>query len=149
MTAKPRKLKPVGEPWYKNGLSFTCTQCGECCRGDPGYVWVTVKDVALMAKEFGMSPEEFFQRHVRQVEGGYSLKELPNGDCVMYEEGTDCLVYRARPVQCRTFPFWPEYLASPKAWKRAAQRCPAIDKGKLHTLDDIERNLKLLRDVDW
>ena len=28
-------------PWYADGLPFTCTQCGDCCTGDPGYVWVT------------------------------------------------------------------------------------------------------------
>ena len=28
-----------GEPWYRDGLRFQCTQCGNCCTGDPGVVW--------------------------------------------------------------------------------------------------------------
>ena len=27
-------------PWYRDGLRFTCTRCGNCCTGAPGYVWV-------------------------------------------------------------------------------------------------------------
>ena len=27
---------PAAEPWYADGLAFTCTQCGNCCTGGPG-----------------------------------------------------------------------------------------------------------------
>ncbi|MFM7740581.1 MAG: YkgJ family cysteine cluster protein, partial [Planctomycetota bacterium] len=30
----------AAEPWYKDGLRFQCSQCGDCCTGGAGYVWV-------------------------------------------------------------------------------------------------------------
>ena len=32
-------------PWYGGGLRFTCTQCGNCCTGQPGYVWISKKEI--------------------------------------------------------------------------------------------------------
>lgn len=32
-------------PWYAPGLSFTCTQCGNCCTGEPGVVWVSDEEI--------------------------------------------------------------------------------------------------------
>ncbi len=40
-------------PWYQDGLRFTCTMCGKCCTGDPGYVWVTDEELAALAKFLG------------------------------------------------------------------------------------------------
>ena len=34
-----------------------------------------------------------------------------------------CKIHRAKPVQCRTYPFWPEFLASPFEWKAEGARC--------------------------
>ena len=36
-------------PWYADGLQFTCTQCGDCCTGDPGVVWVTDEELKAIA----------------------------------------------------------------------------------------------------
>ena len=36
-------------PWYHEGLSFTCSQCGDCCTGAPGYVWVNNEEIAALA----------------------------------------------------------------------------------------------------
>ena len=44
------------------------------------------------------------------------------------QEGT-CGVYLARPMQCRTWPFWAENLESPEAWAATAAICPGIGSG--------------------
>jgi Fe-S-cluster containining protein len=31
-------------------LNFTCTQCGNCCSGEPGYVWVTKEEIRRIAE---------------------------------------------------------------------------------------------------
>ncbi len=54
-------------PWYKDGLSFTCTQCGNCCTGEPGVVWVTEEELAKMAEVRGESIEEIRKNHTRLV----------------------------------------------------------------------------------
>ena len=40
-------------PWYRDGLRFECSQCGDCCTGAPGYVWVNKEEIASLASEAG------------------------------------------------------------------------------------------------
>jgi len=37
------------ELWYKPGLRFKCTECGACCTGAPGYVWISEKEIKAVA----------------------------------------------------------------------------------------------------
>lgn len=109
------------EPWFKKGLNFKCTGCGECCTGSPGYVWIDEKEIAEMAKFLHISEEEFVEKYTRRVENGVSLKEHPtNYDCVFLKE-RKCLVYGARPHQCKAFPWWPENLKSKKKLERSGK----------------------------
>jgi len=133
----------LADCWYQEGLRFSCTRCGGCCRGDPGYVWVAQRDIEAMAKALRMPVRRFTRRYLRKVGDRYSLVELPNGDCVFYGDG--CAVYEARPVQCRTFPFWPEYVTTPRGWAAAARRCPGVGTGRLFTAAEIEARLCELR----
>ncbi|MGO9108241.1 MAG: YkgJ family cysteine cluster protein [Thermoguttaceae bacterium] len=126
-------------PWYHAGLRFRCTQCGNCCTGAPGYVWVNKEEIASLATLLKLDVEEFEKRYVRRVGIRKSLVEFPNGDCVFFHsESRTCHVYEGRPRQCRTWPFWNSNLASPEAWEQAAERCPGCNRGKLVTLDKIE-----------
>jgi uncharacterized protein len=115
-------------PWYGDGLKFRCTACGACCTGEPGYVFVTSRDVARLAKHKGTTPEAFAKLYVRRVGSRLSLKERANGDCSMLEGGK-CSVYAVKPTACSTFPFWPEILESREAWDETAERCPGMNRG--------------------
>lgn len=129
-------------PWYREGLRFTCTQCGNCCSGEPGYVWLTRQDIERIAAALGMQVEAFARKHVRRVGLRFSLKELPNGDCTLLKrdgERTCCTAYQHRPVQCRTFPFWNEHLKSQRSWAEAAEKCPGINQGQQHSFVAIEQ----------
>lgn len=115
--------------WYANGLRFACTQCGNCCSGAPGYVWVDECDWTRIAQFLGITSEEFTRRYVRRVGHAYSLVEKPNYDCVFLTRDNGkagCAIYSVRPGQCRTWPFWNQNLKSPDAWTQAAQRCPGM-----------------------
>ena len=134
------------QPWYANGLKFACTQCGRCCGGPPGYVWVSDEDVANMAAYHKMSVAEFERKHVRAVDDNRrSLIEQSNGDCEFLREDSDgkkrCSMYEVRPVQCRTWPFWQSNLKTPRDWERTGRTCPGIDKGQTHALPVIQAAL--------
>lgn len=134
------------EPWYKDGLRFRCTGCGDCCTGAPGYVWVNKSEVIALARFLGVDVEECERRYVRKVGVRKSLVEFPNGDCVFLDENTrKCKVYDARPRQCRTWPFWRSNLKTPQAWEQTCQVCPGSGKGKLHTLEEIDRHASVMR----
>ncbi|HEX8201548.1 MAG TPA: YkgJ family cysteine cluster protein [Isosphaeraceae bacterium] len=125
-------------PWYRDGLAFGCTRCGACCTGAPGYVWVDAEEVARLARFHGVAPEEFSRRYVRQVGMRHSLIEKPGGDCVFWDRAAGCTVYPARPVQCQTWPFWSENLASPGSWEAVTQVCPGSGRGRWFRLEEIE-----------
>jgi len=141
-------------PWYKDGLRFSCSQCGNCCTGGPGAVWYTADEGHAMATALGLSDEEFSARYTREIENRRSLneRETEHGfDCVFLDRTTQpgralCSVYTARPGQCRTWPFWPENLESPQAWKAAKDRtpCHGMDNGKLYPIEQI----RIMRDLD-
>ena len=55
-------------PWYQQGLRFQCTQCGDCCTGAPGYVWVNKEEIAALAMAAGIEDVDEFERlYVRKV----------------------------------------------------------------------------------
>ncbi|MGB7323952.1 MAG: YkgJ family cysteine cluster protein [Rubripirellula sp.] len=130
-------------PWYEDGLQFECTQCGDCCSGAPGYVWVNDEEIQAMADEMDLAVDVFSNRFVRQVGVDQSLMEYPDGDCILLDPDTrKCSVYASRPTQCRTWPFWDSTLKRPKDWKETCEVCPGAGKGKLYTFDQIETQRK-------
>ena len=133
----------VRMPWYADGLRFECQRCGQCCGGAPGVVWVTPDEGEAIASYLGITVKNFYETYTRRVAKRISLTEKPNGDCVMM--GPDgCTIYAVRPVQCRTFPFWPWNLKSPADWDALAKECPGVNKGKLYSYEEIEE-LRLQR----
>jgi Fe-S-cluster containining protein len=131
----------VNSPWYRDGLDFECQRCRSCCRGEPGFVWVTAWEVAALAAALGATDSDFRRTCCREVAGRISLRERPDGDCVLLgPEG--CLAYEARPVQCRTFPFWPEHLGRPADWSRLGRECPGVNQGRRHSLREIRGALR-------
>lgn len=174
--------KPADKPWYENGLNFTCTTCGNCCTGGPGFVFVEDNEIELAAKHLGIGVAEFRDRYCRQVGTRVSFKEVrqPSGlhDCIFLTEvapkgsaGTSaaetkpasgkksakkelepgqavplnrrvCAIYPVRPLQCRTWPFWPENMKSRAAWDRAAKGCPGMNRGGRHFTKDQAETIR-------
>ena len=134
-------------PWYREGLRFHCSQCGNCCTGAPGYVWVNKEEIAHLARAAGHDDVDEFERfYVRRIGIRKSLKEFPNGDCVFFDNETrKCTVYEARPRQCRTWPFWHSNVKTEKAWKETCEICPGSGTGRLYQLDQIEAQRKVIR----
>jgi uncharacterized protein len=128
----------MSKPWFHDGLKFGCTGCGGCCTGAPGYVWVNKTEIEALANAVGIDVAEFERRYVRKIGIRKSLIEWGNGDCVFFHsESRTCEVYKIRPRQCRTWPFWPSNLASPQAWQDTAERCPGCNRGRLTPLGEI------------
>lgn len=145
----PEEKSDNKEPWYKEGLCFSCTGCGGCCTGSPGYVWISEREIEEMADFLGISPSLFCRRYVRLVDGRYSLTEKrPHYDCV-FLEGKRCSIYSVRPTQCRTFPFWPENLTSKEAWEAAKPHCEGIhDQAEKVSFEEIEHIHKIQQESD-
>jgi Fe-S-cluster containining protein len=154
---------PTG-PWYSDGLHFTCQQCGNCCTGGPGYVWLSDEELDRLAEHLKLSKRETVRKYCRKVDGKISLKEIHtrsgNYDCIflteIQPEASDgqriaqpkrgCSIYPVRPLQCRTWPFWHGNLSSRAAWDRASRGCYGMNQGRKFTREQIQE----LRDAkDW
>ena len=132
------------QPWFHAGLRFTCTRCGHCCTGEPGYVWVDEAEINALA-ELRHEPEsEFIALYTKAGARGRTLREKANGDCVFYDRELGCTVYPVRPRQCRTWPFWDSNLRTPQAWERTRSACPGSGQGELIPAEEITRRLKVI-----
>ena len=146
------------KPWYSEGLSFQCTCCGNCCTGPEGAVWFDEDEGRKMAEHLQMSHEDFLLRHSRVIDGHRSLNEheTEHGfDCEFLDRDTEpgkafCSIYEARPLQCRTWPFWPEVIRSRAAWERMRKDtpCPGMNSGPLITVEEIVSRLKKHRNAE-
>lgn len=134
----------MSNDWYAEGLRFACTECGKCCSGPPGYVWITEEECQKIAEHLGLKLEEFLQKYVRLVGHRLSLIEVKRGqnyDCI-FLEGKRCKVYEARPKQCQTFPWWPQNLKDKKSWESVAKTCEGInEQAPLVPLVQVRRQL--------
>ncbi|MCX6991306.1 MAG: YkgJ family cysteine cluster protein [Chlamydiae bacterium] len=138
--------------WIKEGLKFKCTQCGACCTGTPGYVWVSDEEIIEMSNFLKVTVEHFIKKFTRNVSGKRALLERPKTlpdlsvvyDCTFLKDNV-CTLYNYRPRQCRTYPWWPENIASKKAWEDEGTRCEGINHPDAETisLEEIQQQLSL------
>ncbi len=133
------------DPWYHAGLRFRCTQCGSCCTGAPGFVWINDEELDKLAGLLGMLRGEAEKLHTRLVGGRRSLRERANGDCIFYEKAQGCTIYAVRPGQCRTWPFWESNVRTPEDWDETRLGCPGSGQGELISAEEITRRLQVIK----
>lgn len=137
------KSKDAEVKWWSKGVRFECQGSGNCCvsRGEYGYVYLTLKDRQRFARYFKMRTSSFTRKYCEMTEGLWHLKTSANDLNCIFLKGLKCSTYKARPTQCRTWPFWPEVMDA-KSWKKeVAQFCPGVGKGKVIPADDIQKTL--------
>ena len=125
----------------EKGIYFECqADCAACCKLIGGYVFITEDEAANIARYLNCSSEEIKAYFTRPVDDRIALMDGEDEACVFLENNR-CTIYPVRPLQCRTFPFWPENFRSKSDWEQAKQMCPGIDTGKFYSLEEIEKIL--------
>ena len=128
------------EPWYRDGLCFECTRCGNCCTGAPGVVWVDDDDIRRIAEHLGTGEGEIRVMHTRPYAGRTSLQEYANGDCTFFDpQDRRCTIYPVRPQQCRNWPFWDSNVETPEAWESVQTDCPGAGRGARYSVEAIQQ----------
>ena len=139
-------------------LRFECTGCGQCCTGGGSYVVeVSRAEQRRIQRHLAISWSWFRRRYVFRFDDETeslvmvapgipasrdtraSMRSAA-GRCVFLDEQMRCRIYKVRPLQCRTYPFWPE-LMNAKAWRAEARRCEGIDRGAVVSLARIRAEL--------
>jgi Fe-S-cluster containining protein len=139
----------MDQPFYADGLRFGCERCSSCCRHDPGFVFLTRSDAETLAAQQMMGYNEFvlaFCRWIPAADGSdwLSLREKSDYDCVFWAEA-GCSVYEARPIQCRSFPFWESVVQNAEAWAATGAGCPGIGRGERRAAAEIAAALERQR----
>ncbi len=142
----------MADPFYADGFRFTCTRCSFCCRGEPGFVFLSREDLRRLLRRLGLDFKSFFEEYCTLVDTGtgmaLSLREVARDvagekascDCALWDNG-GCAVYEDRPVQCATYPFWSTIVESSASWSEEARSCPGIGAGELRSREYIEERL--------
>ncbi len=105
-----------------------CHECGgRCCTGESGNIFVSRGEIEALAAFLDLEPELFASRYLEKRGYKYSLIEQRFGDshdCIFFDRTFHgCSVYGARPLQCRSFPFWDYFKSHPEALRT---ECPGV-----------------------
>lgn len=87
-------------------------------------------DLPRMAQFLGVPIDAFESKYVSRTARHIRLRKPPDRQCHFHRDNK-CAIHPVKPVQCRTFPFWPELIESEEAWDEAAAYCPGMGRGEL------------------
>jgi len=120
-------------------MRFECQPgCIRCCE-QRGHVYVTRDDIVRLAAFLGLTRAEFRRRYLCGEAPLLRFRKQRHKQCpFLLADG--CSVHPAKPLQCSSFPFWPEILGSTAERRNTAAYCPGLNRGPLV-------NLTLAREV--
>lgn len=122
----------------RHNLRFQCQPgCTNCCT-QPGDVYLTPEDVPRIAAYLKLSPQEFQKRHCETTDGELKLIIPPDKACQFLREG-GCTIHEVKPLQCRTFPYWPEHVRNKRSWQRLSRFCPGIGVGPVLPKEEVRQ----------
>lgn len=133
-----------------HAIRFACTGCGRCCAwpGDDYIVEVSRAEQRRIQEFLGVSWAWFRRRYVTRHDDDTDSLRIPESRCVFLDAANRCRIYPVRPLQCRTYPFWPELLGQEKRWRAERRHCEGIDRGEVVPLARIQRLLKTQHRAD-
>lgn len=126
--------------FFDDGLLFACQRCGQCCTGAPGTIYVSKEEIDPIARHRRLSRMELISTCLYPFRDSYSIHEDAAGRCLFFDDG--CTIYEARPLQCRTFPFWFSNLRSEARWRRVHEQCPGIGRGRRYSRGEIMMSIQ-------
>jgi uncharacterized protein len=133
-------MTEIKKRFYDDGLPFECTACGECCKLGGGFVYPTPEDLSFLAQLKDMTLDAFKKLFTDKHEKRIVLKNNGN-DCIFWSDNK-CQVYNARPLQCRTYPFWPTNLKSTYRWNIIKGECEGIGQGRIYSKIEIKQIMR-------
>lgn len=146
----------------ENGIEFACQMCGKCCRGfNEGEVYLYKDDILRLAKFLKIKGtkglREFADKYLKLVDDSFFWKEPgeQRGKTYRYKtlgykftgedehcyflKNNKCSIHKARPFQCRSFPFWQMMVSSRKNFEDYTKKCKGLQtlRGKFYTKEEI------------
>lgn len=131
--------------WYTSTpVRFECTGCSDCCKRD-GMVEFTSEDIARISAHRGEDPEVFKALYLEESHGALVVVVSTTEPCIFLDDHGRCGVHEVKPIQCSSYPFWPELLTSEHAWQEEAHACEGIGRGE--PIGSTEVNARTLKEL--
>ena len=125
-------------------MRFACQPgCTNCCE-QQGFVYLTEEDILRLAGYLEMTVRAFEQRYVYRTRNLRRLRVPRHAQCEFLQDG-GCSVHAAKPLQCASFPFWPELVGSKRKWNAAGGYCPGIEKGELVQITAVRETAERMK----
>lgn len=91
-------------------LEFSCTRCGLCCK-EEGYVFFSYSDISRASRYLKITPMDFIKKYLKYNEDLEHYIEVTKSlPCLFLDNKNGCKINDAKPEQCKTFPYWKEYM---------------------------------------
>lgn len=95
-----------------------------------------------IAEYLGLSPATFRKRYgVRRDRetSMWAIETVEGRGCTLLTDERQCSVHSVKPLQCSSYPFWPEMISDRKEWEEAKSFCPGLDRrgGRLYSEEEI------------
>jgi Fe-S-cluster containining protein len=129
---KCQQEQRIMRPFFEvQPLHFSCTGCGRCCEtAGEYYVFLSRAESERIRTHLQLSVSWFRRRYLNRLDDGtLVLASTPDERCIFLAQDGKCTIYTVRPVQCRTYPFWPELAGNRRAWQQESNRCEGINQG--------------------
>ena len=126
----------------QNDIKFEClADCSNCCKLSDGFVFLDENEAEKIADYLKTDEANFLNFFTRIIDDHLALVDGDEDNCVFLEDGK-CMVYEVRPLQCRTYPFWPSNMKTKDRWALTKEDCPGIGKGRNYSQQDISDILR-------
>lgn len=91
-----------------------------------------------------LTSEAFEAKYLFRTKNLRRLRIPRNVQCVFLSpEG--CRIHSVKPLQCSTFPYWPELLDNPMEWEKTKEWCPGMSHGPLVNIKLANKQVKEMR----
>ena len=120
--SRPRSIRL--DKIKKVSFSFSCTQCGRCCR-EEGFVFFSRETIRKAARIVNLSVNEFTARYLIQTKLGFA-HHVKEGSACAFLMKNRCTINDVKPKQCATFPYWTEYVDSQGNLKGFDRKCKGV-----------------------
>jgi Fe-S-cluster containining protein len=130
----------------KVNFRFECQPgCINCCT-QSGHVYLTEEDIDRISAYLNLDRAVFEQRYVYRTKNRVRLT-IPRTHWCHFLTPTGCTIHAVKPIQCRTFPYWPEHVSNRSSWKDLREYCPGIGVGPLVEIRTVRETAQSYRDA--
>jgi Fe-S-cluster containining protein len=130
----------------KINFRFECQPgCINCCT-QSGHIYVTEEDLDRISAYVGLDRKAFEERYVYRTKNRLRFT-VPRTRWCHFLTPTGCTIHAVKPLQCRTFPYWPENVTGRSAWKDLRRYCPGVGVGPLVQIEAVRQQAQTYRNA--